>query len=78
MASSTQLTPSTTLEIYTSEDAGSTNRVVEEIGFQFLSLMQDGVSSYTSKVTRATLKQLGIDLMEWPPNSPNLNPIDNV
>lgn len=40
--------------------------------------MQDNASIYTAYKTIALFKELGINLMEWPANSPDLNPIENL
>lgn len=44
-------------------------------------LFQDGDSSHTAKSTREFLEQHGIRVVPkdvWPPNSPDLNPIENL
>lgn len=41
--------------------------------------MQDGASCHTSKVVMDWLKEYGVDVIEdWPGNSPDLNPIENL
>ena len=41
-------------------------------------LMEDGASQHTDRVTQALHQELGILRMNWPVNSPDLNPIENV
>lgn len=41
-------------------------------------VMQDNASIHKAKETKALFAQLGIRLMDWPANSPDLNPIENV
>ena len=41
--------------------------------------VQDGASCHTSKYTKKFLKAHGVPFFEdWPPNSPDLNPIENM
>ena len=40
--------------------------------------MQDGVPCHCSKVAKNFLDSNNIDLLEWPGNSPDLNPIKNL
>jgi transposase len=39
---------------------------------------QDNAPIHTSKYTKLWLEKNGIEAMEWPPQSPDLNPIENV
>lgn len=41
-----------------------------------LVLMQDGAASHSSRDTISELKERGIQLLKWPPYSPDLNPIE--
>jgi DDE superfamily endonuclease len=41
-------------------------------------LQQDNASSHTAKHTRAFFSQIGLTVLPWPPNSPDLNPIENI
>ena len=40
--------------------------------------MQDGAPCHTSKKSMKWLKRAGVRVMEWPGNSPDLNPIENL
>jgi transposase len=40
--------------------------------------MHDNASVHTAQFVRSLLEVLGVDLMAWPPYSPDLNPIDNL
>lgn len=41
-------------------------------------LMQDNSPVHVSKESRAWFAREGIQLIDWPPNSPDLNPIENL
>lgn len=38
----------------------------------------DNAPSYRARITQDTLAAMGITLIRWPPNSPDLSPIENV
>jgi transposase len=40
--------------------------------------MQDGAPAHTARDTKKYLKSLGVPLLNWPPSSPDLNPIENL
>jgi transposase len=40
--------------------------------------LQDGAPCHTSKKVKDFLKEKDLEVMEWPGNSPDLNPIENV
>ena len=40
--------------------------------------MQDGASIHRAKHTKNWLNQKNIPILEWPANSPDLNPIENL
>ena len=40
--------------------------------------MQDNASIHTAHIIKNWLAQTGIDVVDWPPYSPNLNPIEHV
>lgn len=41
-------------------------------------LVQDNATPHTSKLTKAFLKTQNFRVSDWPPNSPDLNPIENL
>ena len=41
-------------------------------------LMHDNARPHTARVVQAYLEQEGIDVMEWPARSPDLNPIEHL
>ena len=43
-----------------------------------LFFQQDNAPVHTARIIQGTLSELGYDIMEWPPYSPDLNPIENL
>ena len=41
-------------------------------------LMQDNAPGHASAAAREDLRKWGIEVIEWPPYSPNLNPVERV
>jgi transposase len=40
--------------------------------------MHDNAATHTAYIVRDTLYEMGIEVMDWPPYSPDLNPIENL
>lgn len=51
--------------------------ITHEIGPDFM-LMHDGASAHTARVTTHFLEDAGIQVMDWPPRSPDLNCIEHL
>ena len=43
-----------------------------------LLFMQDNAPIHTARKVREWFKEMGIDVLEWPPSSPDLNPIEHL
>jgi len=65
---------------------GVTARVIVEVYCAFLPVilepgdifMQDGASVHTARIVKRILQEMGVTVMDWPPYSPDLNPIENL
>lgn len=65
---------------------GVSSRVIHDLYAAFLPeivrpgfiFMHDNASVYTAQIIQALLRDLGIRVMNWPPYSPDLNPIENL
>jgi len=53
---------------------------VDDIQRQFpeLYFQQDNAPGYASAFTKSVLKAVGIRVIEWPPHSPDLSPIETI
>ena len=56
-------------------NSGSDGVNLEENNWKF---MQDNAPCHSSRRTLGWMKENGIELLEWPPQSPDLNPIENL
>ncbi|CRL31137.1 Transposase, Tc1-like [Penicillium camemberti] len=45
---------------------------------QYAIFQQDNAPVHTAHLVQGTLNELGFEVMEWPPYSPDLNPIENL
>jgi DDE superfamily endonuclease/Transposase len=54
---------------------GSDGVIAEGINWKF---MQDNAPCHSSRRTLGWMKENGIELLEWPPQSPDLNPMENL
>jgi hypothetical protein len=45
---------------------------------EHLTLMVDGTPIHTTNVTKAWMEELGLKMLNWPPNSHDLNPLKNL
>ena len=70
-----------------SERGGVNRFVIEELYRRILPILmvnEDGIfqhdnaPTHTAHVVRDALIKMGIEVMEWPPHSPDLNPIENL
>lgn len=70
-----------------SERRGITSTVIEELyrrvlptllQFQDSIFQHDNAPTHTAFIVRGTLDDLDIEVMDWPPHSPDLNPIENL
>ncbi len=55
----------------------TTHRRVKEFGYSFI-FQQDLSPARAAKSTKSWLNEHGVGVLDWPANSPDLNPIDNL
>ncbi|EKV05087.1 Transposable element tc3 transposase, putative [Penicillium digitatum PHI26] len=69
------------------ERTGITGLVIEELYRRILPTLMsnegaifqhDNAPTHTAYVVRDALREMNIEVMEWPPYSPDLNPIENL
>lgn len=69
-----------------SQCGGITGSIIESLYQSFLPdflqpgdiFMHDNAPVHIAHVVQNALEELGIEVMAWPPHSPNLNPIENL
>jgi transposase len=70
-----------------SERGGINRFVIEELYRRILPTLmanedgifqQDNAPTHTAHLVREALQEMNIEVMEWPPHSPDLNPIENL
>ena len=52
--------------------------IILNSGFDRATFMQDNAPCYKAKVVMSYLSEQDFEIMEWPPQSPDLNPIENL
>ena len=73
----------------TSRRGGVSSRTIEELYQRVLPTLlnsidsnaifqQDNAPVHTARIVRDTLNEIECEIMEWPPYSPDLNPIENL
>ncbi len=55
----------------------TTHRRVNEFGYSFI-FQQDLAPAHAAKSTKSWLNDHGVGVLDWPVNSPDLNPIENL
>ncbi len=53
----------------------SADKVYGDVDFIF---QQDLVPAHTAKSTKSSFNEDGVTVLDWPANSPDLNPIENL
>ena len=52
--------------------------IIQNSGFDRATFMQDNTPCHKAKVVMSYLSEQDFEIMDWPPQSPNLNPIENL
>ena len=52
--------------------------IIQNSGFDRATFMQDNVPCHKAKVVMGYLSEQDFEIMDWPPQSPGLNPIENL
>ncbi|KAG5742465.1 hypothetical protein H9Q70_014698, partial [Fusarium xylarioides] len=50
----------------------------QQLGYEQPIFMQDGSRVHTAAATMTYLRDNGIEVLDWAPYSPDLNPIENI
>ena len=62
-------------KLFPETDDGDTIAVISQDAYVF---MQDNAPCHSSKLCRQYFREKQLSVMEWPPYSPDLNPIENL
>ena len=52
--------------------------IIQNSGFDKANFMQDNAPCHKAKVVMSYLNEQDFEIMDWPPQSPDLNPIENL
>ena len=52
--------------------------IIKNLGFDRATFMQDNALCQKPKVVMSYLSEQYFEIMDWPPQSPDLNPIENL
>ena len=52
--------------------------IIQNSGFDRVTFMQDNAPCHKAKVVMSYLSEQDFEIMDWPPQSPDLNPIENL
>ena len=52
--------------------------IIQNSGFDRATFMQDNAPCHEAKVVMSYLSEQDFEIMDWPPQSPDLNPIENL
>ena len=52
--------------------------IIQNSGFDRATFMQDNAPCHKAKVVMSSFSEQDFEIMDWPPQSPDLNPIENL
>ena len=52
--------------------------IIQTLSFDWATIMQDNAPCHEAKVVLSYLSEQDFEIMDWPPQSPDLNPIENL
>ena len=52
--------------------------IIQNSGFDRATFMQDNAPGHKAKVVMSYLSEQDFEIMDWPPQSPDINPIENL
>ena len=65
-------------QIYKNIDQDHVVPIIQNSGFDRATFMQDNAPCYKAKVVMSYLSEQDFEIMDWPPQRPDLNPIENL